>query len=170
MKDVLIKGIVMEVAAQLENVNNYASINDQVVYYISGYLASRKKLHCAECRSSLGDLEDLKVSSAADLTRRKSHGKLTYASSNFYRLLSKVEEKVLDFYRKGRIFEANAFHSISEEIVIEKLPVVGCCDDHKVPLMANVIHDYFCFCVLSASLKHEIFKYVMLKRLTVINR
>ena len=57
---------------------------------------------------------------------------LTYASSNFYRLLSKVEEKVLDFYRKGRIFEANAFHSISEEIVIEKLPVVGCCDDHKV--------------------------------------
>ena len=53
-----------------------------------------------------------------------------------------VEEKVLDFYRKGRIFEANAFHSISEEIVIEKLPVVGCCDDHKVPLMANVIHDY----------------------------
>ena len=53
-----------------------------------------------------------------------------------------VEEKVLDFYRKGRIFEANSFHSISEEIVIEKLPVVGCCDDHKVPLMANVIHDY----------------------------
>ena len=64
----------MEVAAQLEDVNNYASINDQVVYYISGYLASRKKLHCAECRSSLGDLEDLKVSSAADLTRRKAMG------------------------------------------------------------------------------------------------
>lgn len=80
MKDILSKGIVIELGLWVKEKDNPTEVSDNIVYYIGGYLVysfGKKNIHCACCvktmvaenRSSLPD-----NMTAQTLTKLKSKG------------------------------------------------------------------------------------------------
>lgn len=139
----------MKIALEAENelILDPATRNDNVVYYICGYLVlkiNRQKHSCDACRKTLcvSELSDLPEGfKASDFTRLKSKGYLTLPSHNVFKLLSRTEMFISDFCDTGEIFEPNAFVDILYAICVESLPKVGC-QDHHSTIMSNLIHDY----------------------------
>ena len=138
----------IDVEAELQvPLDRGATINDNIVYFIGGYIAKttkKKRLSCKFCAPTLGDFENAisDIISASEFTRNKNVGKLTFCTSNLYRLLSIVENAFLKCYKSGLLFERNAFHDIVEVVADgSKLPPVGCAI-HCVALMTNIIYDY----------------------------
>lgn len=147
VKDILLKGIRVEIEEQNNLSPSQASISDNLVYYISGYLVSKCKSRCKckDCVLSVDTgLEALpKDFSAKDLTVLKNRGNLRFASSNLYNLLAKVEKHILAKIAAGEIFERSSFTDILTSLCDEKLPQVGC-NQHKQVFMSTLIIDYMC--------------------------
>ena len=138
----------IDVEAELQvPLDRGATINDNIVYFIGGYIAkttNKKRISCKFCAPTLGDFENAisDIISASEFTRNKNVGKLTFCTSNLYRLLSIVENAFLKCYNSGLLFERNAFHDIIEVVTDGgKLPPVGCAI-HCVAIMTNIIYDY----------------------------
>lgn len=148
VKDTMLKGIQVELEEQNCTQNpDKASMSDNLVYYIAGYLVfkCKSRCKCEACKKSVDTgLETLPPEfTAKDLTVLKNRGNLRFASTNMYRLLLKVENLILAKINAGEIFSSCAFTDIITALCDEKLPQVGC-NQHKEAFMTTLIVDYMC--------------------------
>lgn len=146
IKDVLLKNMVIELHEANSTAGTEATRNENVVYYVAGYLILRfKRKKCANsCTSCLismeTGLEQLPDSfSANEFTKLKNRGGLRFPST--FALLKIVEQVINDFCRNGSSYGQNAFLSIIQSICLNTLPQVGC-QLHHENLMMNLIYDY----------------------------
>ena len=138
----------MRIALETENekMTNPSNRNENVVYYVAGYVILKfykGKKFCDECAASLqATLEQLPDDfTAPEFTDLKNKGKLKFASCNMFNLMLKTENIITEFCINGRISDNFAFQDILYSLREEELPKVGC-DNHFEQLMANLVHDY----------------------------
>ena len=144
--DLLLEEMVIELYQANLNEFDEATRNDNVAYYICGYLVlrfKRGKKHCSCCAQTLDTgIEKLPANfTAHQFTALKNQGNLRFPSSSMYTLLSKVEELITDFRIEGDIFDPNSFIDILYTLCVNKLPKVGC-DQHFQSVVTNLIYDY----------------------------
>ncbi len=81
MKDVLLKGIFIELGPWITERNSSTEVSDNIFYYIGGYLVysfGRKKNQCTCC------LKSMAAESGSRLTKLKSKGRLKWASLELF--------------------------------------------------------------------------------------
>jgi hypothetical protein len=146
MHDILLTSMKVELDKANESVTEVATRNDNVVYYVVGYLICRfikTRKHCSDCRqtmeSSLSNLPE--GFTASEFTKLKNKGKLRFASTNLFQLMKQVELIITDFCIEGDIYDRDAFENILHTVCVDSLPKVGC-DKHFIQLMSNLIYDY----------------------------
>lgn len=147
VKDILFSNMKSELLHSFE-MDDVASKNDNVVFYIGGYLLSRyyrrNKNTCSSCVLTMdGSMDDFTCDefSARKFTELKSRGKLKFPTTNMFALLKKIEYEVGVFCNSGQIYDSNAFIDILYTLSDQTLPQVGCEEHHK-SLMTNFIYDY----------------------------
>ena len=91
-----------------------ASVNNNIVYYICGYLILMLKKGCQSCLDTLEcGVDALPINfTAHQLTESKDKGNLRFLNWNVFKLLSVVEKSVLDAYESGEIFQEISIHCI----------------------------------------------------------
>ena len=146
MKNILLGGIAVELADGHDLDNREFSVNDNIVYYMCGYLVrcSRKAKHqCKHCLATLDVSYDVlpKDFTADYLTKLKNKGGLAFASTNLFKLISVVEGILCNVVKSDEVFVADSFESVLFEITYEKLPPIGC-EHHRVEFMTNIIYDF----------------------------
>lgn len=146
MKDILLKGIVIELGPWVKEKDNSTEVSDNIVYYIGGYLVYSfgKKKHCACCVKTMAAENGSSLPdnmTAQTLTKLKSKGWLKWASLDLFNLLTIVEKTIIKFVNEGIIFLRDAFEAILRELVFDNLPQVGC-HKHGNEFMTEIIFKF----------------------------
>ncbi len=143
----LLNGITVELSdVSDELAGKEFSVNDNIIYYMCGYLvrSCRKAKHpCKECLTTLDVSYDIlpKNFTTNYLTQLKNKGGLAFCSSNLFQLTSIVEGILCNLVKSDEVFVTDSFQSILYEISYEKLPPIGC-ERHRIELMTNIIYDF----------------------------
>lgn len=147
-RDILLKGMITELENADKKATDSATKNDNVVYYVAGYLILRykKKRHangCAECLASMeSGLDKLPENfTAQTLTALKNRGGLRLPSTSMYSLLQQVEKAIQQKVDSGTIFHQSAFQSILYSLCEHSLTRVGC-ESHHMELMTSLIQEF----------------------------
>ncbi len=144
IKDNLLKGLIFEETNGAGEYPATGTINDNVVYYICGYLIHKyRKYSCKHCLSTINlDLDLLPETLTFErLTLIRSRGWLKLASTDFFRLISHVESKLQEHSLLDDIYVNGAFETILNTVNESALPKVGC-EEHSKQFVVNCIYDY----------------------------
>ena len=147
MKDILLKGIVIELGPWEKEKDKSTEVSDNIVYYIGGYLVysfGKKKTCCACCVKTMAAENGCSLPdnmTAQTLTQLKSKGWLKWASLDMFNLLTIVEKTIIKFVNEGIIFLRDAFEAILRELVFDNLPQVGC-HKHGNEFMTEIIFKF----------------------------
>ncbi len=147
VKDILLSGMSTELYKANEQASK-ATKNDNVVFYIAGYLLvrynRRTKNRCSDCVQTMdGCIDDFPDEGFCPqkFTELKSRGFLKFPTTNLFALLKKLETEVVTFCESGQIYDPNAFIDILYSLCDQKLPQVGCVN-HCKQMMTNLVYDY----------------------------
>ena len=143
LKDKLMKGLCYN--AVLQNLGEYVSLEDQIVYDLCGYLIHTRKrlLKCEMCKCTL-QAENNRLNldyAAAELVSLRTRGGLRFVTPEMHQNFVKVENVIARKFDDAMLYAHDVFDTIISQLANLSLVSVGC-DQHRETFVPKLIFEY----------------------------